>query len=67
MTTVIDSLQKVFATRSRALEMLYLLDDAKPALRFDASEAELRHIFSFCKDNGLFLEVSDFKVRKVSD
>lgn len=64
---MIGKLLKVFYSCTRALEMLYLLDGIKKAVRLDANSMELEKIKKFCDDQKLFLELSDFKVIKGPD
>lgn len=64
---MIDKLLKTFANYTRSLEILYLLDDVKKTVRLDANDAELEKIREFCDKEGLYLEISDFKVIKIED
>ena len=64
---MIDKLFKIFGNYTRSLEILYLLDDIKRIVRLDANEVELKNIKNFCNDNNLNLEISDFKVIKITD
>ena len=64
---MIKNLLEIFSNNSRALEVLYLLDGIKKAVRLDASDLELMKIRNFCNKNKLYLEISDFKVVKIPD
>ncbi len=64
---MISKLLPVFSNYTRSLEILYLLEDVKDAVRLDANDPELSKIKNFCADENLFLEVSDFKLVKVAD
>jgi len=64
---MIDKLFKIFSNHTRSLEILYLLEDIKKAVRLDANDIELKQIRKFCNKENLHLEVSDFKVVKVID
>ncbi|MBI2208204.1 DUF483 domain-containing protein [Candidatus Woesearchaeota archaeon] len=64
---MIGKLLKVFYSHTRSLEMLYLIDGIKKAVRLDANYHESEKIKKFCHDQKLFLELSDFKVIKAPD
>jgi hypothetical protein len=64
---MIGHLLQIFSNHTRSLEVLYLLNGVKKSVRLDANEAELKKIKSFCNENNLHLEVSDFKVIKIAD
>jgi len=64
---MIGKLLNIFSNNTRSLEILYLLEGAKKAVRLDANEQELEKIKKFCNDQKLFLELSDFKVIKIPD
>lgn len=64
---MIDELLKTFGNYTRSLEILYLLNGIKKIVRLDANEVELARIKDLCNGNNLHLEVSDFKVIKVTD
>jgi hypothetical protein len=64
---MIDELLKIFSNYTRSLEILYLLNGLKKAVRLDANELELEKIKTFCDENSLFLEISDFKLIKEMD
>jgi len=67
LTNMIDGLRQVFSNNTRSLELLYLINDIKPAVRLDANGIELKKIKGFCNENSLYLEVSDFKAIKTAD
>lgn len=62
-----EDLIKIFGNKTRSLEILYLISGIKKAARLDANETELDNIKKFCEENGLHLEISDFKVIKIMD
>jgi len=64
---MIDKLLKIFSNRTRSLEILYLLNGIKKAVRLDANEAEIERIKQFCDGEKLSLEMSDFKIIKTAD
>lgn len=64
---MIGKLLKIFSNNTRSLEILYLLNGIKKAVRLDANEDELIKIKDFCSKTSLFLEISDFKVIKIAD
>ncbi|MEK6949260.1 MAG: DUF483 domain-containing protein [Nanoarchaeota archaeon] len=64
---MIDELRKTFGNYTRSLEILYLLNNIKKIARLDANEIELEKIKEFCNKEKLHLEISDFKVVKISD
>lgn len=59
---MINNLVKIFGTKTKALEVLYMLDDIKPVVRHGFYDGELELIEEFCKLNNLYLEKSRFKV-----
>jgi len=64
---MIGKLLEIFSNYTRSLEILYLLEDIKKAVRLDANEVELKNIKEFCEINDLCLEISDFKIIKITD
>lgn len=64
---MIDNLLPIFSNYTRSLEILYLLNGIKKAVRLDANEDELEKIRDFCNKENMHLEVSDFKVIKTID
>jgi len=59
---MIDKLMKVFGTKTKALEILFLLKDLKPVVRQGFYETELSKVKEFCKNNNLAIETSAYKV-----
>ena len=59
---VIDRLKKVFGTRTKALEILYLIKGLKPVVRQGFYDAELGKVKEFCAKNDLGIEISPYKV-----
>lgn len=58
MKTLIDS----FGSKTKALEILFLINDMKPVVRQGFYENELPHVIEFCKNNNITIELSEFKV-----
>src|SRR3989338_9088018 len=61
---MIPELQKVFHSITKSLEVLYVIEDAKPCARILVFEDELEKTAEFLKNNNLNHSVSDFKVVK---
>lgn len=59
---MIKDLIDIFGSRTKALEILYLLDDAKPVVRQGFYEEELEDIKGFCEKRKLCVETSPYKV-----
>lgn len=59
---MIQRLTKIFGSRSKALEILYLLEDIKPVVRQGFYEEELPEVKEFCKKNRLAIEFSPYKI-----
>jgi len=59
---MIRDLIRVFGTKTKALEILYLIEDVKPVVRQGFYEDELGQVEEFCRLNNLYIEKSDFKV-----
>ncbi|MEK6901553.1 MAG: DUF483 domain-containing protein, partial [Nanoarchaeota archaeon] len=59
---MIASLAKIFGSRSKAQEILYLLHDLKPIVRQGYYEEELTAVEKYCSANGLHLVKSAFKI-----
>ncbi|MBI4980403.1 DUF483 domain-containing protein [Candidatus Woesearchaeota archaeon] len=59
---MISQLTPIFGSKTKAQEILFLLNDAKEVVRQGFYEAELPKVELFCKDNHLFLIKSKFKV-----
>lgn len=55
-------LERVFGTKTKAQEILFLLEGVKEAVRQGFYPGELRGVEKFCAENGLFLVKSRFKV-----
>ncbi|MAE42948.1 hypothetical protein CMO93_04195 [Candidatus Woesearchaeota archaeon] len=62
-----DNLLNIFSNYTRSLELLYLLNNIKETVRLDANDLELKKIKEFCNEQELFLEISDFKLIKITD
>ena len=59
---MIEQLKEVFGSRTKALEVLYLLKDLKPVVRQGFYPTELEKVEKFCQKNKLFMEKSSYKV-----
>ncbi|MBD3249133.1 DUF483 domain-containing protein [Candidatus Woesearchaeota archaeon] len=59
---MIENLFKIFGTKTKALEILYLLEDVKPVVRQGFYHNEIRKITDFCKEKGLYIEFSPYKI-----
>ncbi len=59
---MIPNLIQIFGTKTKALEILYLLEDIKPSVRQGFYSSELFAVQKFCKENNLFLEISPYKI-----
>lgn len=56
------SIFDLFAYKTKALEVLYVLEGIKKTARLSVHEDELKKIKEFCMNNHLHAEISDFKV-----
>ena len=61
---MIPQLQKIFHSITKSLEVLYVIEGAKPCARILVSEGELKRVSDFFDENKLCYEFSDFKVVK---
>jgi len=61
---MIPQLQKTFHSITKSLEVLYVIEDAKPCARIIVFEDELEKVIDFLKENNLQTAASDFKVLK---
>ncbi len=61
---MLQNLRNIFQSSIKSLEVLYLLEDVKPAARIMVKEEEKNKILGFFKENNLNYAVSDFKVLK---
>jgi len=59
---MIRDLVRIFGTKTKALEILYLLEEVKPVVRHGFYDGELKQVEEFCRLNNLHLEKSSFKV-----
>ena len=60
--TLLPDLQRIFGSRTKTLEILFLLEGAKEVVRQGFYEHELPLVEQFCKEKKLFLVKSPFKV-----
>ena len=61
---MIPQLQKIFHSITKSLEVLYVIEDAKPCARILVFEDELNKVTDFLKDKKINASISDFKVVK---
>jgi hypothetical protein len=59
---MIEQLRDTFNSRTKALEVLYLLKDLKPVVRHGFYQHELDKVKKFCERNKLAMEISPYKV-----
>jgi hypothetical protein len=59
---MLNNLTNIFDTKTKALEILYLLEGIKPVVRHGFYPNEVLKIYRFCSENGLFLVKSPYKV-----
>jgi len=63
---MIQQLQQVFHSIIKSLEVLYVIEDAKPCARILIFEDELHKVIDFLKDKRINAAISNFKVVKQS-
>ena len=61
---MIQSLQQVFGSITKSLDVLYVIKDAKPCARMLVLEDDAGKAADFLNKNGLRHSISDFKVMK---
>ena len=61
---MIQQLQQIFHSIIKSLEVLYVIEDAKPCARILVFEDELGKVIGFFDENKLNYSISDFKVLK---
>ena len=61
---MLSQLQPIFHSITKSLEVLYVIESAKPCARIIVFEDELKKIKKFFLEEGIFFEISDFKVIK---
>ena len=61
---MIQKLRQIFHSITKSLEILYVMENAKPCARIMVFEEELSSVSEFLKNNSLFCSFSDFKVIK---
>jgi hypothetical protein len=59
---MLNKLVNIFGTKTKALEILYLIKGIKPVVRHGFYEQELPRIEEFCKAYNLYIEKSPYKV-----
>lgn len=59
---MINTLAKIFGTKTKAQEILLLLNGVKPVVRQGFYEAELPCVEQFCKENNIHFVRSKFKI-----
>ena len=64
---MIERLKDIFGSRTKALEILYLLNDVKQVVRQGYYPNELEKVEKFCAENKLFVEKAPYKVAIIDD
>ncbi|MBW2966020.1 DUF483 domain-containing protein [Candidatus Woesearchaeota archaeon] len=59
---MLNNLIQIFGTKTKALEIIYLLEGLKPVVRHGFYEHELHQVEEFCKTNNLSIIKSPYKV-----
>jgi hypothetical protein len=59
---MIEKLMRIFGSRTKALEILYLLHGIKPVVRQGFYDHEIGKVKDFCKENNLAIETAPYKV-----
>jgi len=59
---MLNNLINIFGTKTKALEIIYLLEGLKPVVRHGFYKDELQKVEEFCKENNLFIVKSPYKV-----
>lgn len=59
---MIEDLARIFGSRTKAIEILTLLNGTKQVVRQGFYDNELQRVKDFCKRKGLFIEYSSYKV-----
>jgi|TARA_B100002003_G_scaffold249118_1_gene284551 hypothetical protein len=63
---MIVDLKEIFKSTIKTLEILYVLENKKPAARILVNEDELNNVMDFLNKNDLSCSVSDFKLKKIT-
>ena len=58
----IDELKKVFGSKTKGLEILYLMHGLKPVVRHGFYDTEIGRVKDFCSKHDLAYEISPYKV-----
>ena len=58
----LEELKKIFGSRTKALEIIYLLKGMKPVVRQGFYDNEIGRVKDFCKNNDLAIKVAPYKV-----
>ena len=61
---MIQELQQVFLSITKSLEVLYVIESAKPCARILVFEDEIQNVQNFLNKKNIFTSISDFKVIK---
>lgn len=61
---LIDELKQTFGSMTKAFEILFVIEGAKPAARIILSKEEVAEVKEFCRQNSLAFELSDFTIKK---
>jgi len=58
----INELRQTFGSLTKALEILFLLEDVKPCVRQGFYDTELEKVVKFCNHNNINYELSPYKI-----
>ncbi len=58
---------EIFSSRISCLEITYVLGGIKPCCRLLVQDKKKKELQNFCKENGLYVEFSDYKVSRIPD
>ncbi len=59
---MLDELIKIFKSKIKSLEILYVVENIKPVARIMIVEKDLEQVENWCAKNNLYIENADFKV-----
>lgn len=59
---MLDRLIEIFGSRTKALEILYLVHDLKPVVRQGFYDSQISTVIEFCNKNNLYAEISPYKI-----
>jgi hypothetical protein len=61
------NLLNLFGSITTSLEVLYVINNLKPCTRLSIDSKKLNILKKFLKNNNLYFEISDFKIKSVKD